>query len=227
MPRLLDLFSGAGGCAMGYSRAGFDDITGVDVNPQPRYPFKFVQADALEYAARHGHEYDAIHASPPCQAYSKATAPLRAQGREYPRLIEPTRILLQTLRRPWVIENVPGAPIRRDYVLCGCMTGLPRLKRERWFEVSWPAAQLRAPCHHPEPVISVVGHDVPSEYRRKHGRVTLATRRAVMGIDWMSRDELAEAIPPAYTEYVGAHLILTCQIADTSPAGAPTATPIN
>lgn len=106
-PRLLDLFCGAGGCSAGYDRAGFD-VTGVDVVPQPRYPFAFHQGDALEYVAAHGHEYDAIHASPPCQSYT----PLRALSpdKEYPDLVAVTRAALEATGRPWVIENVPGAP---------------------------------------------------------------------------------------------------------------------
>src|SRR5262252_422519 len=106
-PRLLDLFCGAGGAAMGYSRAGFD-VTGVDHRPMPRYPFVFVQADALEYVAEHGREYDVIHASPPCRAYSRMR---RITKREYPELIAPTRATLDAVGRPFVIENVEHAPL--------------------------------------------------------------------------------------------------------------------
>ena len=209
-PRLLDLFSGAGGAAVGYHRAGFD-VTGVDNRPQPRYPFTFVQGDALEYVAAHGGEFDAIHASPPCQAYSVSTIALRAAGKTYPDLIAPTRELLQTIGKPWVIENVPRAPVRPDIILCGCMFGdqLPGLKRERWFEVSWgPLWDLRPPCHHPEPIVTVIGHgpNQHSPYRHVRGAVWTHLKQRAMGIDWMNREELGEAIPPAYARYVGEQL---------------------
>src|SRR5262245_38235984 len=105
--KLLDLFCGAGGAAMGYHRAGFE-VVGVDHRPQPRYTFPFVRGDALEYALAHGREYDAIHASPPCQAYSALRA--RAPGRRYPDLFVATRSALEAVGKPWVVENVPGAP---------------------------------------------------------------------------------------------------------------------
>src|SRR3990172_3289585 len=109
MPRLLDLFCGAGGTAMGYSLAGFTDIVGVDIVPQPRYPFELVQADALEYLAEHGHEFDAIHASPPCQGYSIMNNLPWLRGREYPLLILPTIDLLRQTGKPYILENVMGA----------------------------------------------------------------------------------------------------------------------
>jgi len=105
--RLLDLYCGAGGSAMGYHRAGFDDITGIDIHTQPRYPFKFIQGDALEYLAEHGHEYDVIHASPPCPAYSMASMQWRKSGIEYQDLIEPLRELLIANGKPYIIEHVP------------------------------------------------------------------------------------------------------------------------
>jgi len=203
-PRLLDLFCGAGGAAIGYYRAGFD-VVGVDIAPQPRYPFEFYQGDALEYCAAHGQEFDAIHASPPCQRYSVAV--IGKYKAKHPDLLPAVRAALEETGKPWVIENVPGAPMRPDFKLCGCMFGLRRLKRERWFETSWNGFDMREPCYHPEPVISVCGHDVMS-HQRKFGRsVTLNERREAMGIDWMGRDELGEAIPPAYTEYIGRYLL--------------------
>lgn len=108
-PRLLDLFCGAGGAAAGYYRAGFE-VVGVDLAPQPRFPFPFVQADALAHLADHGREFDAIHASPPCQAYSICGALPQCQ-RDYPRLLEPVRELLVASGRPWILENVVGAPL--------------------------------------------------------------------------------------------------------------------
>src|SRR3990167_3259097 len=132
MPRLLDLFCGAGGSAVGYSRAGFDDIVGVDNRPMPRYPFTFVQADALEYVAEHGREFDAIHASPPCQGYSVMRNLPWLKAKEYPLLIEPTRELLEAFGKPWIIENVMGAKLRAGW-LCGTMFDLP-IFGHRYFE---------------------------------------------------------------------------------------------
>lgn len=206
-PRLLDLFCGAGGCTKGYQRAGFY-VVGVDINPQPRYcGDEFVQADALEYVAEHGHEFDAIHASPPCQAYS-VTANMPWVG-EYPQLIEPVRNLLQLIDKPYVIENVVGAPLD-GITLCGTMFGL-QLFRHRIFETSW--FMLGVPhTRHTEQIgkngfVGMAGHGdsgrgrIPSDHRSVQ-----AWKRASR-IDWMTRDELAEAIPPAYTEYIGRHLI--------------------
>src|SRR5262249_43670921 len=133
-PRLLDLFSGAGGAAMGYHRAGFD-VVGVDIKPQSRYPFEFHHANALdftEWCPLVG-RVDAIHASPPCQIFSVATQHARANHQD---MLTPTRELLEHIGLPWVIENVPRAPMRADYKLCGCMFGLGRLQRQRWFETS-------------------------------------------------------------------------------------------
>lgn len=202
-PKLLDLFCCAGGAAMGYHRAGFD-VVGVDIKPQPRYPFEFVQADALDFLALNGADYDAIHASPPCQDHvrSRGAAPIHGTGW----LLNATRAALSTCNIPWVIENVPGAPMRPDYRLCACHFDLPRLKRERWFETSWKGTYVKPPCHHPEPSISVTGNGTPTGTWKIYGSLKLADFRAVMGIDWMSRAELSQAIPPAYTEYLGRRL---------------------
>lgn len=207
-PRMIDAFSGAGGCSVGYHRAGFD-VVGVDKDPKvgKHYPFEFHAGDALEFIAEHGHEFDAVHASPPCQRYSQSAQSQRNAGKEYPDLVGPTRAALIAVGRPWVIENVPGAPIRPDYKLCGCHFDL-KLRRERWFEVSWPQAHLIPPCHHPEPVVSVVGHGTPTWVREKLGyNPTIADYRAAMGIDWMNRNELSQAIPPAYTQFIGEQLL--------------------
>ena len=205
--RLLDLFCGAGGAAMGYHRAGFTEIVGVDIKPQKNYPFTFVLGDALEYVAAHGREFNAIHASPPCQAYAQAALGQRNAGKVYQDLLADTRHALRDAK--WsVIENVPGAPMSPDYRLCGCLFGLPGLRRERWFETSWGGFELRPQCRHIGPTISVVGHGTPSWVRKKLGRnPTILEYRAAMGIDWMNRDELSQAIPPAYTEFVGKQLI--------------------
>jgi DNA (cytosine-5)-methyltransferase 1 len=219
-PRLLDLFSGAGGAAMGYSRAGFD-VTGVDIKPMPRYPFTFVQADALEYLAEYGDEFDAIHASPPCQGYSRLRHLPWLKGRTWPLLIEPCRALLEQTGRDWVIENVLDAPLS-GIVLCGLSFGLP-LYRHRLFESS---VMLMAPPHQRHEV--VIGHGRMVNDRRKGtlnassnrgawgnqtivtvagGQFKKADGERALGIDWMTKDELAESIPPAYTEYIGAQLL--------------------
>lgn len=200
-PRLLDLFCGAGGAAMGYYRAGFD-VVGVDINPQPHYPFEFHQADALEFPLD---GYDAIHASPPCQDHMRTPNP-NVHGTGW--LLAATRERLTSTGVPWIIENVPSAPMRADYLLCGCMFGLPQLRRERWFETSWAGFSMNPGHDHSLPAISVVGRGTPSWVRAKLGyNPTIAQYRAAMGIDWMNRDELSQAIPPAYTEFIGAQLL--------------------
>lgn len=203
--RLLDLFCGAGGAAVGYHRVGFAEIVGVDNQLQKHYPFTFVLGDALEYVREHGHEFDAIHASPPCQRYSIATP--HARRVNHPDLLPPTRDALNATGKTWVLENVPGAPMRPDFILCGCQVGL-KLRRVRWFETSWSSFQLAITHYHTGPVVSVVGHGTPSWVRKKLGyNPTIAQYRAAMGIDWMNRNELSQAIPPAYTEFIGRQLL--------------------
>jgi len=213
-PRLLDLFCGAGGAATGYHRAGFD-VIGVDIEPQPRFPFEFHQADALTFPLD---GFDAVHASPPCQRYSRGTV----DKERHPDLLPPIRARLQAQPAPWVIENVPGAPMRADYRLCGCMFDLPGLRRERWFETSWHGFDLRSPCYHPDPVVTVIGHG-PNQYsyyrHLARGPEWERLKRRAMGIDWpMNREELAEAVPPAYTEHIGALLLARTPV--PGPRGA-------
>jgi DNA (cytosine-5)-methyltransferase 1 len=214
-PRLLDLFCGAGGAAVGYHRAGFD-VTGVDIAPQPRYPFEFHHGDAvLDFDEFVSWGFDAIHASPPCQAYSIANN-IHARD-DHPNLLAQTRELLQATGLPWVIENVPGAPMNNWVVLCGQALGTG-VKRHRWFESN--IAMLVPPCPHGHPGdwVSVFGHTVLSRGhvigKAKGGGNRIARQhlgtdvgREAMGIDWMTRDELSEAIPPAYTEWIGAQLL--------------------
>ena len=196
--KLLDLFCGAGGAAKGYHDAGFE-VVGVDIKPQPNYPYEFHQADAMTYPLD---GYDMIHASPPCQRWSIASRNIGTAHR-YPDLLTPTRERLKATTSLWVIENVPPAPLRADIKLCGCMFGL-RLRRKRHFETSWNHFELRQPCLHLGPVPSVVGHGTPTWVREKLGyNPTIAEYRQCMGIDWMNRDELSQAIPPAYTRYIG------------------------
>lgn len=209
--RLLDLFCGAGGAGMGYSRAGFE-VVGVDKEPMKRYPFEFHQGDALEYLAEHGHEFEAIHASPPCQGYSITQ---RATKRtDHANLIPPTRKLLQSIGVPWVIENVMGAPMKPPAILlCGTMFGL-RVLRHRWFESS---VLLLAPGHPKHPggnlTNSCYGYSSDSPFVCVAGNNfnRIAGERA-MGIDWMgSRPALAQSIPPAYTKFIGDQLACIIQ----------------
>lgn len=205
MSRLLDLFSGAGGAAMGYHLAGFDTIVGIDIAPQPHYPFEFVQADALEYLTAHGSEFDVIHASPPCQEYLVATRQWKREGKIYPDLIAQTRELLKAIGKPYVIENVPGAPLINPIILNGAMFGL-LVHRIRLFECSFEIPfflmpQLPKPVEMGRPVkpgdvIQPVGHFSGVSYAAEQ-----------MGIDWMVGSELAQAIPPAYTYFIGRQLL--------------------
>jgi DNA (cytosine-5)-methyltransferase 1 len=209
--RLLDLFCGAGGAGMGYHRAGFE-VVGVDNHPMPRYPFEFHQADALEYLAAHGHEFDAIHASPPCQGYSVTQ---RIHGYEYPLLIEDVRALLIETGKPYIIENVMAAPMENPTVLDGRMFGL-KVIRQRQFETNW---FLLAP---PPERVKVYTHSGKGYSAHRNGatHITVAGHnydfndgKAAMKIDWMTKDELAEAIPPAYTEFIGRQLVKHLQAA--------------
>jgi DNA (cytosine-5)-methyltransferase 1 len=204
-PRLLDLFCGAGGAAVGYHRAGFD-VVGVDIKPQPRYPFDFFQDDALHALKTNmgGIRFDAIHASPPCQRYIRGGL---QDAERHPDLLGPTRDLLEATGLPWVIENVPGAPMRVDAQLCGSGFGLP-IRRHRWFEFSWGEPILTMGCDHSRPIVGVYG--------RPHGKAgawkgmlpgSHESWSKALDIDWMTVDELADAIPPDYTEFIGYELM--------------------
>lgn len=205
--RVLDLFCGAGGAAMGLHRAWPDaEIVGVDINPQPRYPFKFVQGDALHYLDGTLRGFDFIWASPPCQKYSIAGHNQRRDGKVYQDLVAVTRFGLEQSGKPWVIENVPGAPVRPDFILCGSQFGLP-MARHRLFECSF-ANGLRPSCSHAKEIITVCGHGTPQWMRQSRIRkglypnISVEQKREAMGIDWMNRGELAQAVPPAYSQYI-------------------------
>lgn len=199
-PRLLDLFCGAGGAAVGYRRAGFD-VVGVDLRPQPRYPFTFHQADALTFDLA---GFDVVHASPPCQRWSALNKQLR---RPHPDLIGPTRDRLVGWGGPWIMENVPGAPLRADVLLCGRMFGLG-VKRHRLFE-TWDGYRPWTPFHDDRgPFVGVYGHPGGTHRRRPgESKGTTAEWREAMGIDWMTAGELAQAIPPAYTEWIALEVL--------------------
>ncbi len=211
-PRLLDLFCCAGGAGVGYARAGFE-VVGVDLSPQPNYPFEFIQADALTLGRDFLESFDAVHASPPCQSYSDL-AKRNGNGHLWPRLVEPTRDLLNSLGVPWIIENVEGAPLIDPVILCGTMFPGLRVIRHRLFESN---VDLDAPPHGRHPLVFT--HDK----RKRHygtlnqnesfvqvtggGNCSIANAKAAMGIDWMTKNELNEAIPPTYTQYLGKQLI--------------------
>ena len=209
-PRLLDLFCGAGGAAKGYWLAGFD-VVGIDISPQPDYPFEFHQADALTWLHFTPGAFAAIHASPPCQASCALTKGTN-QGREYVNLIPETRSLLDAIGLPYVIENVQGSDLRRDLTLCGEMFGLGVI-RHRYFELGdWTTS---APRHKPHRG-RVRGwrhgqyHDGPyvAVYGEGGGKGSVAEWQQAMGIDWTDeRKAIAEARRPAYSEYIVTHLM--------------------
>jgi DNA (cytosine-5)-methyltransferase 1 len=226
-PRLLDLFCGAGGAAMGYHRAGFD-VVGVDIAPQPNYPFDFHQAEAFDVLESHlygGHwcyaigSFDAIHASPPCQAYSQTQ---RLHGVEHPRFVDRTRQLIAAFGdMPYVIENVVGAPLINPVTLCGSSFGLA-VKRHRLFECN-PFWVLAPSCQHPtEP-------KYPTHARKDKAQLSpfvhiygtgggagkdINLWRWAMDVPWMqTKSEIAEAIPPAYTEFIGTQLLAHLRVA--------------
>ena len=197
-PRALDLFCGAGGASAGLYRAGFD-VVGVDIKPQPRYPFSFRRADAMTFPLD---GFDFLWASPPCQRFCALNT--REDLSHYPDLIEPVRARFIASGKPFVIENVPGAPVRCDVLLCGAMFGL-RCYRHRHFECSFPVPAPRHPKH-------TVRVNRRGENRREHwarggfmtitGDVGVYCGLGAMGIDWMSGAEMSEAIPPAYSEFI-------------------------
>ncbi|WP_327359564.1 DNA methylase [Streptomyces sp. NBC_01304] len=193
---------------MGYHLAGFD-VTGVDIKPRPRYPFRFIEGDALDAMREMCQEFDLVHISPPCQAHTALTKGTN-RGREYVDLIPQVRALCEWYGVPWVIENVPGASIRRDLTLCGEMFGLGVI-RHRHFEINWWGGEPRQLPHlkHRGPVRGWrhgVYRDGPyiAAYGKGGGKGTVAEMQAAMDIHWTDvHEELTEAIPPAYTEYIG------------------------
>ena len=208
-PIIADLFCGAGGCAVGYNRAGFD-VVGVDIAPQPHYPYAFHQADALTFPLE---GFDAIHASPPCKDTNMIARNV-GYAKNWPDLVTPTVARLRAQSTPYVIENPPHRPprLRADLVLCGCHFPGLNVIRVRWFECSWRPLSLIPRCQHTGNEIGVYGHGTNAWHRAKLGRgITVAEQRAAMGIDWMTRDELTQAIPPAYTEFIGTRLMAALQ----------------
>lgn len=214
-PVLVDLFCGAGGAAEGYHRAGFN-VLGFDLHDQPRFPFMFVQADVLDVlAGRVRVKWDrvaVVHASPPCQAHSDLQ---KQNKREYPELIAPVRAALQRLGLPYVIENVEGAPLQDPITLCGTMFPGLRVLRHRLFESNVPLVAPPHPAKHP----LVFTHDKRKTHYGKldqntsfvqvtgGGNCTVANKLDAMDVGWMTGREANEAIPPAYTEFIGGQLL--------------------
>lgn len=221
--RILDLYCGAGGASVGYANAGFE-VVGVDINHQANYPFAFIRDDAIEFLKamiRDGvcwngkkwlnlDDFDAIHASPPCQSSTALTKGTN-YGREYPDFIPETRRLLDLTGKPYIIENVQGSAVRKDMVLCGEMFGLAVI-RHRYFETNWPSqspehikhrgrvAGMRHGVWYTGPYFAVYGDG--------GGKGTVKQWQDAMEMPWTNvRKEIAEAIPPAYTEYIGKQLI--------------------
>lgn len=213
-PVLLDLFCGAGGAAVGYHRAGFD-VVGVDTRPQPRYPFPFVQSDALTYLAECGELYSAIHASPPCQRFTSG-----AHGFAWPDLVTPTRDLLVAVGKPWVIENVPGALLAGP-TLCGTQFEGLRVIRHRTFEPGgFEIPSLPHSPAHPRVYTTRRNTDLPPGDRYTQvtggGNCSLAEASAAMGVDWtVHKVELNEMVPPDYTAYVGEFLMAAVKGGDS------------
>ena len=207
-PLVLDLFCGAGGAGRGYERAGFD-VVGVDIDAQRNCPYKFIQADALSLAPDFLDQFDVIHASPPCQAYS-VLAKRTGCGHKWPKLVEQTREMLAATGKLTIIENVQGAPLIDPIVLCGTMFPSLRVLRHRLFEVNFP---VKVPKHKPHPLVHTL------DKRKNHygktndrtdfvmvtggGNCSIAAAKDAMRIDWMTKNEMNQAIPPAYATFIG------------------------
>ena len=209
--KILDLFCGAGGAAMGYHRAFPDaEIIGVDITPQPRYPFKFIQGDAIDVlGCCDPSRLALIHASPPCQRYSDL-ARRNGNADAWPDLLPLVRYALMATGAPYVIENVEGAPMNRPVVLCGTMFSGLRVLRHRLFEASF---HIPTPAHPKHPLVfthdrrkahyGLLDQDAAFVQVTGGGNCTVKNKADAMGIGWMNGHELNEAIPPAYTEHIG------------------------
>lgn len=205
-PRLFDLFCGDGGAAMGYHQAGFE-VTGIDIESQPNYPFEFYQGDALTVSLD---GFDAYHASPPCTKWSLVT---KVHGGQHDDLLTPIRERLIATKKPYIIENVRGAPLRNPFMLCGTMFGL-KVRRHRYFECSFDVYFAPATCACKGKAGFTNAQRGRSSFKNKAKLITITGHnfsvtdaRVAMNIDWMKQKGLSQAIPPAYTEYIGRHLM--------------------
>lgn len=201
--RILDAYSGAGGAGKGYADAGFE-VIGVDIMAQKNYPFEFHKGDAIDFINAHGHEFDAIHTSPPCQFGSVLTP--TAYKANHKNLIPATRAALMKNGKPYIIENVSGVRhhLKNPIKLCGSMFDL-NIWRHRYFECPWLEYIFLPYCDHSGVPVLISGTTRRAGYNRREPSV--AERRQAIGIDWMSTCELDQAIPPAFTEFIGNHLI--------------------
>jgi DNA (cytosine-5)-methyltransferase 1 len=208
--RLLDLYCKAGGASKGYQLAGFE-VVGVDIKKQKRYPYEFIQADCLELMKDMDflRSFDVITASPPCQTHSITQHLRNAQGKSTDKidLIPQTREALIASGKPYVIENVPGAPLIEPIQMCGSYFGL-KVRRHRRFESNLPL--VGSPCKHKEQgkPVGVYGSMRDEIPKGGHTAKTIEEAREAMGIDWMIWGELVEAIPPIYTQEIGKQLLL-------------------
>ena len=216
---MLDLFCGGGGASMGYFKAGFK-VIGVDDKPQDNYPFTFIQSDALEYLRDKGHKYTFIHASPPCQKYSRAKGLSKARNNnqygDHADLIEPTRRLLLDLNAQYIIENVPGSPLINPLKLYGSQFGL-KTQRQRWFETNInglmepnnPMYRMKTPSAGngvgPDGSISICGSGGVRGLNSKE--ILVYWSKALGGVEWMTRKEMSQCIPPIYTEFLGKQIL--------------------
>lgn len=225
-PRLLDLFCCAGGAGAGYAEAGFE-VVGVDLTAQPNYPLPFIQHDVLKLDHKFIRLFDAVHASPPCQSYSDL-AKRNRNADAWPRLIEPVREMLFRSGLPYVIENVEGAPLVSPVMLCGTMFKGLRVIRHRLFEANFP---ILTPKHGSHPKVHTFDKR-KSHYGKTNdmrdfvqvtggGNCTVAAARDAMGIGWMTKNELNEAIPPAYTKFIGKQLLAYLQALEQSETDTP------
>lgn len=216
--RLLDLCCGAGGCAMGYKLAADDlgmeiEIVGIDLAEQKNYPFKFIQDDALSYLIKWGRGFTHIHASPPCQEYTHTSNAKTKAKKDGPLSILPEiKTVMYAAKKPGVIENVMGSPLTKDIILDGRMFGLQVVRRRIFETVNWFCMKPGVPRYRAGMVLRgecmvVAGHS--SNQNRQgvkwkiDGNSTIEKRRNAMGIDWMNNKEITQAIPPAYTRYIG------------------------
>lgn len=213
--RLLDLFCGAGGAAKGYADAGFTDIVGVDLDPQPNYPYKFIQMDAFSFLNEYDiSAFDLVHASPPCQKYSFGASIYRLRGYEYDDFLEGTIDVLDALNVDYVVENVPHSPMESTLKLCGCMFDL-NVIRLRLFKTTFDVHQpehkehkppiMRPSRRNPDKLIKVSQYCSVAGHGGHGNSHKLSDWQEAMGIDWMTRTELTQAIPPAYTAYIGSY----------------------